>query len=105
MTDLDREADQKFFEEKRKLSPKFPSIEFALDQRDENRKRFFETVVARTFLYLSAAAFVIAPFSKDWKWYLGDAAGLFVMFIVVCFIAGNRQFRRNGGDGHGGFPG
>jgi hypothetical protein len=89
-----RKADQEFFIAKRKLSPVFPS---AIDV-DERRKRLFEAIVARTLLVLSAASVIIAPFSHDWQWYLGDAIGFFLAFLIVCLYAGNRQYVRNGGD-------
>jgi len=90
-------ADQEFMAKARKISPIIPD---ALDQR-EKLHRARETRVARVALAIVVAG-VLYGFIGDTVGFY--AAGLGVAtFIATCFYAGNRAYRRNGGD-HGPRP-
>ena len=83
-------ADQKFFEESRKLSPRFPD---ALTQL-ERRQRDHENIAARFFLWVMAPAGLITLFWSSFGWAL--LGGGIVGFVVVCIVASDRQHRRAG---------
>jgi hypothetical protein len=94
MSDLSTKADQEFFEKARKRSPVFPNVAEIL----ERRRRAQEAFVARFFLYCMFVATPLIAIFYDLG-FAGVVGGFsLVGFIATCFVAGNRQFVRNGGD-------
>jgi membrane protein YdbS with pleckstrin-like domain len=91
VTRLSDKADQEFFEQARKLSPKFPDVATQLERRRCQR----EAIVARVFLAMMFASLVLAIFTDDTVWNLIDAAVFLVGFIITCFVSGNRQYKRS----------
>ena len=92
-----READQAFFEQARKRSPVFPDIETVL----EKRRCAQEALAARILIGLSVIFGVAAPFAEKPGIMLLAAGGCFTGFVITCFVAGNRQFKRSGGHDSG----
>ena len=79
----------------RKLSPRFPTIAEALERRTALR----ETITARTLLFGGAAGLV---YGIGWDSFGYVVAGMsLVGFTIMCFIAGNRQHIRSGGNTNG----
>jgi hypothetical protein len=91
-TDISRKTVEQITAAQRKLSPIFPTI---LDAR-ERRARFHETVAARGSLALSVVFSVWAFFADAWLGPTALAAACFASFVIMCFIAGNRKYRKEG---------
>jgi hypothetical protein len=90
-----READQKFFEKARKISPAFPDIETVL----ERRRCAQEALAARILMGLAVIFGIATPFAEQRGFMLLAAFACFTGFVITCFVAGNRQFKRNGNSG------
>jgi hypothetical protein len=85
--------DQKFFAEKRKLSPVFPDPATQLLRLQMQR----EAIAARVLLALCAVFAIAAPFA-DHPWWMAAASAWFGFgFVVTCFVAGSRAHKRAGG--------
>ena len=90
-TDISRKTVEQIVAAKRRLSPMFPTT----IEADERRARLHEAVVARGSLTLFVGFSVWAIYSSS----LGLAAlaaACFASFIITCFVAGNRQYRKHG---------
>jgi hypothetical protein len=93
-TDISRKTVEQIVAAKRRLSPMFPTT----IEADERRAQLHETVVGRGSLALSSIFGIWAFFSDDGL-RLGLAAlaaACFASFIITCFVAGNRQYRKCG---------
>lgn len=84
-------ADRSFFEQSRKLSPKFPSAIDAI----ERRRRRQENVAARILLGLTLAFGIGAPFAEHPGFMAGAAGACLFGFGVICFTAGSRAHKRS----------
>jgi hypothetical protein len=93
-TDISRKTVEQITVAQRKLSPIFPTI---ADAR-ERRARLHETITGRGSLALFATFTGWAFFTDD-GFRLGLvalAAASLASFIITCFVAGNRQYRKCG---------
>ena len=97
-TDISLKTVDEITAAQRRLSPKFPTIEEAL----ERRRALRETIAARVLLGFGGIIALIVGQSFGW---VGVGFG-FGGFIVTCFYAGNRQYVRSGkqGSDHGHRP-
>jgi len=95
-----RTADEKFFAEARRRSPKFPDISEVLARRQRQR----ETIAARVLLFVTVVGLISTPFSENWSFDLIAAAFGFVGFVITCFVSGNRAWKRNGSLSNRGRP-
>lgn len=93
-TDISRKTVEQITTAQRRLSPIFPTI----IEASERRARLHESVVARGSFALFATFTGWAFFTDD-GFRLGLmalAAASLASFIITCFVAGNRQYRKQG---------
>lgn len=89
-----RKADQRFFEQSRKLSPKFPDVATELERRRLHR----EKIAARVLLWgFVPVGLIDAAVHSPFGWAIA-ATGL-LGFITICVISGSRLTNQNGGRG------
>ena len=88
-------ADQAFFEQSRKLSPKFPDALTYLERRQRDRENF----AARFLLWFLAPAGLITLFWSTFGWVMFGAGIL--GFVIVCYVAGARAHERAGSPTNG----
>lgn len=91
-------ADQAFLEAARKRSPKFPDLDALLEKRRCAR----EALAARTLMATFAAGVIYGIGWNNFGWVVAGFS--LVGFTITCFVAGNRQYKRSGGDSAGHRP-
>ena len=84
------EADQKFFTEARRRSPRYPDVATQLERRRQSQ----ENLAARLLLWGLAPAGLITSFWSTFGWVMVGTG--IIGFICVCVASSERQHKRRG---------
>ena len=94
-TDISGLTIDQIMAEKRRISPRFPSIPDAA----ERRLKRIENIIARMFLVFAACFTADAIFDVSWKLPALGAGLCLVGFAAMAVHCGNRQYNRSMGRG------
>src|ERR1035437_555374 len=75
---------------------KSPALSAPYGSARERRRNLRETIVARGLLGITIAFGIGSLFAEHPRVVVLAACASFVSFIAVCFVAGNRQYRKEG---------